>query len=861
MDTIKERLASFYLGQRYDLPENQVRDEVVHYDARDLTTHAVCLGMTGSGKTGLGVILLEEAALDNVPSLVIDPKGDMTNLLLTFPDLRPEDLRPWVNPDDARRKDVDLDTYTAQVADLWRKGLASTGQGPDRLRRLKESADFTIFTPGSSAGRQVSILHTLKAPALSWDTNSELLRDKIESVVSALLALVGIEADPVRNREHILLSNILENAWRNGQDLDLAQLIQRVQKPPFTQLGVFPVDTFFPEEDRMGLAMLLNGLMASPTFADWIEGQPLDVGSLLYSPSGKPQVSVLYIAHLSETEKQFFVTLLLGQVVSWMHTQSGTTSLRALLYIDEVFGYLPPHPANPPTKKPLLTLLKQARAFGLGLVLTTQNPVDLDYKALSNAGTWFIGRMQTNRDKQRLLDGLEGVQVSKGDASRAQLDKMISALRSRVFLLHNVHEDRPFVFYTRWAMSYLRGPLTRNQVQDLVGKQPPAAVPPVAAAETAPAAAETVPPSPEPAPVPQPTPTASPPQPEPKPGPEMPYNEVPPQLPSAVKQVFLPIQVPLKTALAELTHGRGRPVRSRTDREGYLVYEPALLGMAKLRFPHNKSRQTHTEEVAYLLSVTGEGYVVDWAAGKVQLDTDDVDRQPEPGAYFAELPTDLGAARSLSSLENEFEDYLYYNSSLVLWYNPHLELYSTFGESAKSFQRRCRQAAKKALDDESKKLRTKYKRELDRIQDRLQREERELEQDKIEYDARKQEEVLSGFESVLSLFGGRRSSTRLSTASRRRRMTRQARADLEESEEVIEDLEQEFGELEQEAKREVEELTAKWGELLDEVEEEEVRPRRADVHINLFALAWVPHWEVMVGEQTLSVLAFEAEPA
>jgi DNA helicase HerA-like ATPase len=472
MEKVEERLASFYLGQEYELAKGELLEQQVHYDARDLTTHAVCLGMTGSGKTGLGVLLLEEAALDGVPSLIIDPKGDMTNLLLTFPDMLPEDFRPWVNPDDARRKDLDLDTYAARMADLWRDGLAGTGQGPERIQRLKESAEFAIFTPGSSAGRQVSILDTLKAPSLSWDTDSELLRDKIESIVSALLGLVDVEADPVRSREHILLSNIFEHVWRAGEDLDLAQLILRVQKPPFSQLGVFPVETFYPEKDRMGLAMLLNGLIASPAFADWIQGEPLEIDRLLFGPSGKPQVSILYIAHLSDAERQFFITLLLEQVVSWMRAQSGTTSLRALVYMDEVFGYLPPHPGNPPTKKPMLTLLKQARAFGLGLILATQNPVDLDYKALSNAGTWFIGRMQADRDKQRLLDGLEGVEVGGGGTSRAQFDRMISALKSRVFLLHNVHEGEPVVFQTRWAMSYLRGPLTRTQVQQLVGQQP-----------------------------------------------------------------------------------------------------------------------------------------------------------------------------------------------------------------------------------------------------------------------------------------------------------------------------------------------------------------------------------------------------
>ncbi len=835
-----ERLASFYLGQEYDLEEGRISDAVVHYDARDLTTHGVCLGMTGSGKTGLGVILLEEAALDGVPSLVIDPKGDMTNLLLTFPDLRPSDFAPWVNPDDARRKELSIEDYAASMANLWRKGLEGTGQGPDRIRRLRDSAGFAIYTPGSGAGRQVSILHTLKAPAMSWETESELLRDKIESVVSALLTLTGIEADPVRSREHILLSNIFETSWKAGKDLDLAQLIMQVQKPPFTQLGVFPVDTFYPEKDRMELAMLLNGLIASPSFADWIQGQPLDVDLLLKSPSGKPQVSILYIAHLSEAEKQFFVTLLLEQVVSWMRAQSGTTSLRALLYMDEMFGYLPPHPANPPTKKPLLTLLKMARAFGLGLLLATQNPVDLDYKALANAGTWFIGRMQTDRDKQRLLDGLEGVQVSTGGLSRADFDRMISALSSRVFLLHNVHESHPVVFQTRWAMSYLRGPMTRTQVRELIaGQQPPAFEARPAGAPAAPRPA--VPAAPQPSP----------------PPPELPYGTVPPQLPSSVKQVYLPARVSLRDALAELARDRSWSVRSGAEHEGYLVYEAALAGLAKLSFPHTKSRQTHTEEVSYLVRLAQGAF--DWPEGKAQLDPDLLERAPEPGALFAPLPGELGDAKSLTALEKEFEDYLYYNSTVTLWHNPHLDLYSKPDETFKAFQRRCREAAEKALDAEADKIRSKYETKLDRLEDRLEREERELEEDKVEHDARKQEELLSGVESVFGLFSGRRSSSRISSASRRRRMTRQAKADVEESEETIAKLEEELQELEKEAQEEVEELKEKWAQSIDEMEEIPVRPRRADVRVSLFALAWVPRWEVTVAGQAFSVPAFEVE--
>ncbi|HUV95299.1 MAG TPA: DUF87 domain-containing protein, partial [Anaerolineae bacterium] len=475
-----ERMATFYLGKRYDPGlERVVGDDLLMYDARDLTTHAVCVGMTGSGKTGLCTDLLEEAALDGVPSIVIDPKGDMTNLLLTFPDLRSSDFEPWVNVDDARRKGLSVHEYASSITETWAKGLAEWGQSGERIRRLKESAEFVIYTPGSDAGIPISVLQTLRAPDISWDDEEEGLRELIASTVSALLGLVGIEADPVRSREHILLSHIIEHAWRRGQDLDLPGVIQAIQTPPIRKLGVFEVDSFYPQKNRLELAMMLNSVVASPSFENWLEGPPLDVASLLRAPDGRPRVSIFYIAHLSDAERMFFVTLLLEQVLAWMRTLSGTTSLRCLVHFDEVFGYLPPYPANPPSKRPLLTLVKTARAFGIGLVLATQNPVDLDYKGLTNAGTWFIGKLQTDRDKARLLDGMEGIISESGTLlDRAYLDPLISSLGSRVFILHNVHAERPALFKTRWALSYLRGPLTRRQVLTLMKPMRETGIPP-----------------------------------------------------------------------------------------------------------------------------------------------------------------------------------------------------------------------------------------------------------------------------------------------------------------------------------------------------------------------------------------------
>ncbi|MGA9750644.1 MAG: ATP-binding protein, partial [Acidobacteriota bacterium] len=457
-----EKLGVFYLGREYDVERGAAKEDLLLYDSRDLTTHAVCVGMTGSGKTGLCLALLEEAAIDGIPAIAIDPKGDLGNLLLTFPQLRAGDFRPWVDPDEAARRGQSPDDYAASVADKWRAGLAEWGMDGARIGRFRDSVDLAIYTPGSSAGLPLCVLRSFAAPPPALREDAEAMRERASASVSGLLGLVGVEADPLRSREHILLAAILDGAWREGRDLDLADLIRAIQSPGFERVGVMDLESFFPAKERFGLAMLLNNLLASPGFSAWSEGEPLDVGRLLTTPEGKPRLSILSIAHLSDAERMFFVTLLLNEVVAWMRGQPGTGSLRALLYMDEVAGYLPPV-AAPPSKGPMLTLLKQARAFGVGVVLATQNPVDLDYKALSNAGTWFLGRLQTERDKARVLDGLEGASAGAGRAlDRGSTERTLAALSNRVFLMHDVHEDSPVVFQSRWALSYLRGPLTRT---------------------------------------------------------------------------------------------------------------------------------------------------------------------------------------------------------------------------------------------------------------------------------------------------------------------------------------------------------------------------------------------------------------
>ena len=468
-----EKLGAFYLGRPYDTKARAPQPGLVLYDSKDLVTHAVCVGMTGSGKTGLCIDLIEEAALDGVPTIAIDPKGDLTNLMLTFPGLRPEDFRPWINEEDAAKKGLSPDAYAAQQAELWKSGLASWGEDGLRIKRLRDAAEFAVYTPGSSAGIPISILASFAAPPQTLRDDPELLRERVGTTVTSLLALIGVDADPVKSREHVLIATLVTNAWTAGQDLDIAGLVGQVQKPPVARIGVMDLEAFYPEKERQKLALALNGLLAAPGFSAWLDGVPMDPATLLRTSEGKPRVSIISIAHLSDAERMFFVSLLLNQIVGWMRSQSGTTSLRAILYMDEIFGFFPPV-ATPPSKQPLLTLIKQARAFGLGIVLATQNPVDLDYKALANAGTWLIGRLQTERDKARVLEGLEGVAAAANARfDKAQIDTMLSGLGNRVFLMNDVHEDGPRVLESRWAMSYLRGPLTREQIKILMeGKRP-----------------------------------------------------------------------------------------------------------------------------------------------------------------------------------------------------------------------------------------------------------------------------------------------------------------------------------------------------------------------------------------------------
>jgi hypothetical protein len=861
MQAPPEQLGAFYLGAHYDLAEGKRLDAPIIYDARDLTTHAVCVGMTGSGKTGLCISLLEEAALDRIPALIIDPKGDLTNLLLQFPDMRPEDFQPWINVDDARRKGQTVESYAQQMAETWRNGLADWGQGAERIRLLQQTTEYTIYTPGSDAGVPINVLGSLAAPKLDFDTNAEAIRERIAGTTAALLGLVGIDADPVRSREAILLSNIFEHFWRGQQDMDLAQLILSIQNPPVRKLGVFDVDTFFPEKDRFALAMSFNNLMASPSFQSWLTGEPLDVDRLYYTPEGKPRHAIFYLAHLSDSERMFFVTLLLEALVTWMRQQTGTTSLRALLYFDEIFGFFPPV-SEPPSKRPLLTLLKQARAFGLGAVLVTQNPVDIDYKGLTNAGTWFIGKLQAERDKERVVAGLKGAIADAGRTTQVDYDALINQLGSRVFLLNNVHEDEPVVFQTRWALSYLRGPLTRPQVRQLNDNRranapaPAVMAPaPVSAASFGPSASLQVQ-APTPTQPVTPAPVAPSPMPEPvaiAPEPSLPagFSSTPPMLESNVAQAYLPVAFDQDEAVRRLAERTGRTIDLQAAR---LVYEPGVLGVASVRYVDRRRDIDEQEERILLGEAPSSLGNRTWEeAETLPLRVRDLSQTPPRSdktgtVLFADVPDSANSERELRGLAGELTDWLYYNAEMTIKAHVELEIFQRPNESERNFLVRLQDEARQRRDAEIDKLEEKYQEQIDKLSDRLKKFQLEMASDEAEYESRKQQEILNIGETVFNLFMGRRSSRVVSTAASKRRMSVKAKVDIERTQQEIAEIQTEIKEIEGELAEAVEVIKKQWTDVLNDLSEEKVKPRRTDVDVSLVALVWKPTWLITYNE-------------
>jgi hypothetical protein len=785
-----EKLGAFYLGKAFDESTRKRRDELILYDSKDLLTHAVIIGMTGSGKTGLGIGLLEEALIDNIPVIAIDPKGDIPNLLLGFPDLRPEDFRPWVQPGDAARQGWSLDQFAEKTATMWRKGLAEWDQEPERIARLRAAADFAVYTPGSSAGLPVNVLRSFAPPPPEMRSDADLFRERIQSTVTALLSLMGIDAETFISREHILMSTIFEQAWSAGRGLDLAGLIRSIQQPPLERIGVMDLESFYPSKERFQLALRLNNLLAAPGFEAWLTGDPLDIGQMLHTPAGKPRALIFSISHLSDSERMFFTALLLNEILGWMRTQPGTASLRAILYMDEIYGFFPPV-KNPPAKQPLLTLLKQARAFGLGVVLSTQNPVDLDYKGLANTGTWFIGRLQTENDKERVMAGLEGA-AAGAQFDRQRMGEILSGLGKRVFLLHNVHDSEPVVFETRWAMSFLSGPMTREQIKAL-----PAAVPAAQAAV-------------------QPAPVAVPPQ---------SGTLVPPLQPTDVAVFYLPAS------------GAGQG----------LYYVPAVGGWLDVHYSNRRLGIDVGEAVALATPIEDGPLPVDWdQALEVGAAPGDIASSPLPGAVFADLPAAANRSVDYKKWCNDMLRWVRQNRPLTLYQSKRFKLTSSPGETEGAFRARLAQAAREQRDLAVENLRRKYAEEYAVLQDRRMRAEQVLAREQEQAKAKKIESVISFGTAILGAFLGRKAIssgnvTRMGTAMKSAGRLSKEQMDVARAQETMTAVNTKIADLATRLQNDIDKLDAAYDPASEPLEEVRVNPRSTDITLDIFGLLWLPY--------------------
>ncbi len=805
-------MAELFLGGNVDPATHDRTGDEVRIDTDKFTTHGVIVGMTGSGKTGLGVVLIEEVLTAGLPALLIDPKGDLTNLCLTFPGLQPTDFRPWIDEAQAKAAGATPDEFAQQQSELWTKGLLGWGFTAQNVANLRATTDFTIYTPGSQSGVPVNIVGSLQVPEDISD--AEVVGDEIEGYVSGLLGLVGVQADPLSSREHILLSNLINHEWMAGRALDLATLVGLVGNPPIRKLGVFELDQFFPPKDRMALAMKLNGLLASPSFAAWAEGPPLDIQSMLYTPDGKPRCAIVTTAHLSDEERQFVTSMMLSKLVTWMRRQSGTTDLRAMLYMDEVAGYLPPT-ANPPTKKPIMTLMKQARAFGVGVVLSTQNPVDIDYKALSNAGTWMIGRLQTDRDKMRLLDGLS---TASGGVDVAQVDNTISGLGKREFVLRRAGKDTTEVFTTRWAMSYLRGPMTRDQISKLMETERERTISaPVSAAPGSTTGAATATGA---------APAAA------QPASELADDEttVMPDIADGVPVRWIDVAAPWLADAGGAERGKR--------------LEAAIVARVQLRYDEAKADLVHDEEYECVISPITETADVSGAIA-VDYDVRDLRSDPPDGAVYAMSDAKLSTKTMFNGIERDLKDQLVRSLTIEIPSNPGLKLYGRPGEAADAFEVRCLRVADESADAEIAKLRDKYEAKVTKLRDQIEAAEDRVDVLEEESSSKRNSELLSTAGSILGgLLGGKRSRSgmlgKLGTAAGRRGRTKAGAQRLDAAENKVVRLQESLEDIALDLEEDVTEIDAKWMALAKQADSIQVGLEKTDIKVTELVLAWLP---------------------
>lgn len=815
---VYEQPGTFYLGREYDVATKSPQDSLVLYDSKDLVTHGVVLGMTGSGKTGLCLALLEEAAMDGIPVIAIDPKGDIANFLLQFPNLQASEFEPWVNPEDAQKKGQSVPEYAAAQAQMWAKGLGDWGQSADRIKKLREKVDVNVFTPGSSAGIPVSIVASLAAPAQEVIEDSEIFNERVESCATSLLSLAGVEGDPVQSPQHILLANIFTHCWGQGQNVTLESLVHLVQQPPFERVGVVAVDEFLPEKKRSEVAMKLNNLIASPSFASWLQGVPLDIQRMLYTPEGKPRVSIFSIAHLSDEQRMFFVSLLLNETLGWMRVQSGTTSLRAMLYMDEIFGYLPPT-ANPPSKRPMMLLLKQARAFGLGVLLATQNPVDLDYKALSNIGTWFLGRLQTERDKARVLDGLEGAATSQNAKfNRAEMETLLSALGNRIFLMNNVHEDHPVVFNVRWVMTYLRGPLSRNQIKSLVDPKRDSfaqlmqETPGKKSARTTSAPASR----------------------------KKPANEDAGFLPPSAEEDEE--EIVATGGGAAFRPKLPEPAVEYFESNRGAAYAPAMLRSATVLFNDAKKKINGRVSITLVNEIDTKNAKVHWDKFldvPRDIDLSTLEREPEAGASFGELPSAAQKATTWKAIAKDLVTWVSGNYEAEVRYSPLLEAYSNLGETEADFRVRVSQVARELRDKAVEELRDKMVKQARSIEDKAARAMQKVETQKAQASSAKWTTAAGIGTTILgALFGRKRSVVSASNVSRVGSVFRESR-EAANAEQEVERYREELKALDQKLTDETQKIRDQYDPTALTFETVKLTPMKKNITPSAVGILWV----------------------
>jgi len=774
MVEIYEKLGLFYLGKDVDKETLQATEALTLLKNKNFTTHATIIGMTGSGKTGLGVGIIEEAAIDNIPSIIIDPKGDMGNLCLTDPEFSPSSFEPWV-ADEARAKDKDVSSYAEKIASMWKNGIESFNQDKERVAKFNH-VKKTIYTPGSRSGVSVNVLSSLEVPPPQIMEDSDSFSSYLNTTVSSLLSLIGLEADSVESKETILLSQLIATSWYDDDDLSLEDLIGRIISPPFKKIGVLPLETFYPQAERFKFATRFNAIIASPTFSAWLQGETLDIQKLLYDENGKAKVAIFSISHLNDEERMFFVTLLLNKFIAWMRRQSGTSALKALLYMDEIFGFFPPI-SNPPSKEPMLLLLKQARAYGVGIVLSTQNPVDLDYKGLSNMGTWFIGRLQTTQDIARVIDGLGG----KVDSSynKDEIKNLLANLNKRTFFLKSAHLDDIRLFGTRWVMSYLKGPLKTDEISALMEEQKA-----LLASET-----EVIDQD----------------QKETNEGFEK-YST----LDSSIPQYYMP------------------------DLNQSGQFTANLMAETTLHF-FNQSRGIDEEEkLCISLAIDPSENNIDWDNSRQEESSRNCFNQypinPPTNAQYAEVPEFIRKDKNLRKAKASLKDWLYHEHQLELYRSKSPKLESEPYESLTDFKVRLNDLLNDKKEDAIEVLQERFAKKEKVLTDRLERALEKLDKEKADTN---NSFLKVGITVLGALFGKSRAS--IGVAGSR---VLKERGDVSRQKGRVEKIEEDIEELEEELEDKVNELADKFD--IDEVKIEEfsIRPRKTDIEVDDIAIVW-----------------------